>query len=112
MQTKILIILERMFSEAFVLSRPGAYNFIIKETHRCFPVNFAKFIRTPFFTEHLRRLLLCFQKIAEKIAEKLLFFHKSSHYEVLEIFNIKSKKDSKKLQKFATIVLGRKFQPL
>ena len=26
--------------------------------HRCFPVNFAKFLRTPFFTEHLRRLLL------------------------------------------------------
>ena len=26
--------------------------------HRCFPVNFAKFIRTPFFTEHLRWLFL------------------------------------------------------
>ena len=26
--------------------------------HRCFPVNFAKFQRTPFFTEHLRWLLL------------------------------------------------------
>ena len=26
--------------------------------HRCFPVNFAKFLRTPFSTEHLRRLLL------------------------------------------------------
>ena len=26
--------------------------------HRCFPVNFAKFLRTPFFTKHLRRLLL------------------------------------------------------
>ena len=25
--------------------------------HRCFPVNFAKFLRTPFFTEHLRWLL-------------------------------------------------------
>ena len=23
--------------------------------HRCFPVNFAKSLRTPFFTEHLRR---------------------------------------------------------
>ena len=22
--------------------------------HSCFPVNFAKFLRTPFFTEHLR----------------------------------------------------------
>ena len=26
---------------------------------RCFPVNFAKFLRTPFFLEHLRWLLLC-----------------------------------------------------
>ena len=25
--------------------------------HRCFPVNFAKFLRTPFLTEHLRWLL-------------------------------------------------------
>ena len=24
--------------------------------HRCFLVNIAKFLRTPFFTEHLRRL--------------------------------------------------------
>ena len=26
--------------------------------HRSFPMNFAKFLRTPFFTEHLRWLLL------------------------------------------------------
>ena len=26
--------------------------------HRCFPVNFAKFLRTPFFTKYLRWLLL------------------------------------------------------
>ena len=26
--------------------------------HRCFPVNFEKFLRTPFLTEHLRWLLL------------------------------------------------------
>ena len=37
-----------------------AWNFIKKETllkkrlwHRCFPVNFAKFLRKPFFIEHL-----------------------------------------------------------
>ena len=28
--------------------------------HRCFPVNFAKFLRTPFFTKHLWWLLLYF----------------------------------------------------
>ena len=27
--------------------------------HKCFPVNFAKFLRTPFFTGHLWWLLLC-----------------------------------------------------
>ena len=26
--------------------------------HRCFPVNFGKFLRTPFLTEHLKWLLL------------------------------------------------------
>ena len=26
--------------------------------HRCFPVKFAKYLRTPFFTEHLQWLLL------------------------------------------------------
>ena len=33
---------------------------LLKRTlwHRCFPVNFAKFLRTPFLTEHLRWLLL------------------------------------------------------
>ena len=31
--------------------------------HRCFPVNFAKFLGTPFFTEHLRWLLLRFSEM-------------------------------------------------
>ena len=33
---------------------------LLKKRHqrRCFPVNFAKFLRTSFFKEHLRRLLL------------------------------------------------------
>ena len=30
--------------------------------HRCFPVNFAKFLRTPFLIEHLLWLLLYFEK--------------------------------------------------
>ena len=29
-----------------------------RRRHRCFPVNFAKFLRTPFFLEHLRWLFL------------------------------------------------------
>ena len=36
-----------------------AYNFIKERLqHRCFPMNNAKFLRTPFFTEQLRWLLL------------------------------------------------------
>ena len=31
--------------------------------HRCFPVNFVKFLRTPFLTEHLRWLLLYQEKL-------------------------------------------------
>ena len=31
--------------------------------HRCFPVNFGKFLRTSFFTEHLQRLLLEFRNL-------------------------------------------------
>ena len=30
---------------------------------RCFPMNFAKFLKTPFFTEHLRWLFLNFHKL-------------------------------------------------
>ena len=41
----------------------GRVSFLIKKLkkrlwHRCFPVNFAKILRTTFFIEHLRRLLL------------------------------------------------------
>ena len=38
-------------------------SFLIKKRlwHRCFPVNFAKFLRTRFYTEHLRWLLLFMQ---------------------------------------------------
>ena len=31
--------------------------------YSCFPVNFAKFLRTPFFTEHLRWLLMLLDEI-------------------------------------------------
>ena len=45
----------------------GAYNGILNDLlfylkkrlwHRCFPVNFVKFNRTPFFLQHLRWLLV------------------------------------------------------
>ena len=36
----------------------NSHNFIKKETLRCFPVNFAKFLGTPFLQNTSRRLLL------------------------------------------------------
>ena len=39
---------------------PAAAGLILKRRlwHRCLPLNFSKFLRTPFFIEHLRWLLL------------------------------------------------------
>ena len=34
--------------------------------HKCFPVNFAKFLRTPFVPEHLGWLLLNLEKLVPK----------------------------------------------
>ena len=38
--------------------------------HKCFPVNFAKFLRTPFLTEHLRWLLLTWEWAFTKILDQ------------------------------------------
>ena len=57
-----------------------SYSFIKKRLwHRCFPVNFATFLRTPFLTEHLRWLLLtvywkisCLSSLNFHLAKELL----------------------------------------
>ena len=43
----------RVSSLTKLKARPGT---LLKKRlwHMCFPVNYAKFLRTPFFTEHLR----------------------------------------------------------
>ena len=48
--------------------------------HRCFPVNFAKFLRTPFFIEHLWWLLLYTHsaRLESEIAKHIRFFPKIS----------------------------------
>ena len=54
---------------------PSACNFIEKETwHRCFPVNFPKFLRTPFFIELLWWLLLDCQTLCNLTSWRLSFF--------------------------------------
>ena len=53
---------KRDVSEHFRSSRPvrlrPATLSKMRLWHRCFPMNFAKFLRTPFFIEHLQWLLL------------------------------------------------------
>ena len=54
-------VLESVFNKVAGLR---ACNFITKKLQqRCFPVKFAKFVRTPFLTEHLRWLLLYHSKV-------------------------------------------------
>ena len=51
---------EILFNKA---ADPQACNFIKKKPQRrCFPVKFAKFLKTAFLIKHLRRLLLCCSK--------------------------------------------------
>ena len=44
--------------------------------HRCFPVNFVKFLRIPYFTEHLWWLLLTFHEIHRKYRCRSFFLIK------------------------------------
>ena len=53
---------ERCFSVYVSDFRQGFVHKDIIYFNRCFPVNFAKFLRTHFFTEHLRWLLLTITK--------------------------------------------------
>ena len=49
----------RHLCQSLFLIKLQASGFIKKKDwHRCFPANFAKFLRTPFLTKHLRWLLL------------------------------------------------------
>ena len=49
---------------SFLIKLKALHATLLKETlrHRCFPVNFSKFLRTFFFLEHLHWLLLKIQK--------------------------------------------------
>ena len=84
----ILTIQSRTSRPEVFCEKGGACNFKIKKRlwHRCFPVNFAKFLRTPFLIEHLRWLLLYSQKM---FCESLLqrdFPLKSHHEMFLKFF--------------------------
>ena len=51
------------FRVSFLIKLQDVCNFT---WHRCFPVNFAKFLRTTFFTERLRWQLLLLNEIENK----------------------------------------------
>ena len=53
--------------------------------HRCFPVNFAKFLRTPFFTEHLQWLLLIIASVIHSCRWSSIELHTDWTFHV--IFN-------------------------
>ena len=65
---------------------PEACKFIKKRLwHRCFPVNFAKFLRAPFLTEHVLWLLLIKTLHTYDVNESTKFMNK---YIPIDMVNI------------------------
>ena len=60
--------------------------------HRCFPVNFVKFLRTPFFTEHIWWLLLNHLTLREKCPNTDLFLTRIFLYSDWTVENTDQKK--------------------
>ena len=59
--------------------------------HRCFPVNFVKFLKTPFFKEHLGWPILGFpahRRGQSEIIEKKCIMMASGTVCLLELFNL------------------------
>ena len=52
--------------------------------HRCCPVNFAKFLRTSFLTEHLRWLLLKYKELSELMVN----MHRDVDVKIFEPANV------------------------
>ena len=67
---------------SFLIKLQAARATLLKKRlwHRYFPVNFAKFLRTPFFTEHLWWLLL------EQLSSTALLLVVYRNYSVLQSF--------------------------
>ena len=79
-----------------------------KLQHRCFPVNIAKFLRTTFFIEHLRWLLLYLFLACG--SSRLVVFYKKGVLRNFAKFKGKYKKEKKRLwhrhflEKFAKFI--------
>ena len=87
MRTRIIPNTDTFYAVCF-FSYQCFFSYHVCLWHRYFPVNFAKFLWTPFFTEHLRWLLLS-NKI-RKIHCRFLFSRKS-----ITNMNSKSKREEK-----------------
>ena len=70
MSSKVLSKLQKKSSHSFPESetRCSLEKVLWKSPHRCFPMNFAKFLRTFFFPKHLWRLLLVFIHLFIKVS--------------------------------------------
>ena len=74
--TKLLL-----FKKAFIINKIIKFYKIISWLwHSCFPVNFAKFPGTPFFTEHLWWLLL----LLEAVTKCMIVFQVSLKFNLLK----------------------------
>ena len=56
--SRLEVFCKKVFLEISQDLQENSYARVSFHQYRCFPVNFAKFLRTPFVTEHLRQLLL------------------------------------------------------
>ena len=69
---------------SFLIKLPawGPATLLLKKRlwHKCFPLNFAKFLRTPFLTEHLRRLLLKQLKIILQICTTSIHYNSKIYF--------------------------------
>ena len=78
-------------SQSLFSQRPQDWTFIENKTfqHRCFPVNFLKILRTSFFIEHYRWLLLHRKKLKKILSFFLhsLFFSLKKIHNILSIFS-------------------------
>ena len=74
--------------QSLFLIKFKACTFIKKRLwHRCFPVNFAKFLRTTFLTEHLRWLLLHVNNSKAYLCGQRNCWHKQL-YKIYELWQI------------------------
>ena len=72
---------KQVFLQIWQISKENTCVGVSRLQHKCFPVKFTEFLRTPFFTEHLRWLLL-------KISLIQIIFQLSLQLQISKVDNI------------------------